>query len=258
MSDVTVDEIRKYWNERAKKDMSAKSTTNDVYFRDIETRVISEYIAKLKPNSVADLGCGDGRLLVTIATMHPDIKFYGYDYSDEMLKIALNLIQLKNLENVKLQLHNILNPIPGKFDLVYTVRCLINLPDWELQKKSINNIYESLQQGGYYLMIENFIEGHDTFNNLRKKFNLPEIPVRKHNNYLSQKKLSEFMHDLFLLEFDVNISSLYYVVTRIIYSRLCADIGVEPDYFDPHHKYASLLPFCGEFGPIRFLVYRKK
>jgi hypothetical protein len=106
-------------------------------------------------------------------------------------------------------------------------------------------------------MIENFVEGQDNFNRVRELFQLPPIKVRDHNLFFERSKLVDYMTGRFSLVEEHNISSTYYLVSRVIYSRICADRGVAPDYFDEHHRYAAGLPFAGEYGPVRCLVLRK-
>ena len=62
----------------------------------------------------------------------------------------------------------------------------------------------------------------------------------------------------FQVEDEINISSVYYLVSRIIYSKICYKAGKKPDYFDDHHRYAVALPFAGEFGPVRLICLRKR
>jgi hypothetical protein len=63
---------------------------------------------------------------------------------------------------------------------------------------------------------------------------------------------------MFRIEEEVNISSSYYLVSRVIYSKICAEKGIQPDYFDDHHRFAASLPFSGEFGPIRLICLKKR
>jgi SAM-dependent methyltransferase len=146
----------------------------------------------------------------------------------------------------------------GSFDLIYTTRCLINLPSWNLQQVAIDNIHKALRNGGIYLMVENFIEGQENFNRVRRDFGLPEVPVREHNCFLERTRLLEFFNDRFEVEEDINISSTYYLVSRIIYSKICSEAGTDPDYMDDHHRFAAGLPFSGEFGPVRLLCLKRK
>ena len=255
---LSLDKIRNYWEDRAAGDSSAQSTTQDVYLREIELRVLIEQIGHLQPVSVTDVGCGDGRTTIGIAKRLPDVKFSGFDYSDAMIQNARNNLAALGISNVIFDSHDICNPIADCCDLIYTTRCLINLPNWDLQCLALRNIHQALNVDGYYLMIENFIEGQENFNQLRRKFGLPEIAVRNHNLFFSREKLLNGIGNLFLVEEEINISSNYYMMSRIVYSRICADSGVEPDYFNEHHRYAASLPFSGEFGPLRLMVLKKK
>ena len=65
------DGIRNYWDTRASGDSSAQSTTQDVYLREIEYRVLAERVGRLRPARVADVGCGDGRTTLRLAAGCP-------------------------------------------------------------------------------------------------------------------------------------------------------------------------------------------
>lgn len=255
---LTVDEIREYWEGRASGDSSSQSTTNDVYLREIELRTLIGLISEIKPAAVVDIGCGDGRTTLGIAEKLPGINFAGYDYSTTMIENARQNLACKEFGNVLFGQHDILQPIDGQFCLAFTTRCLINLPDWQHQRVALRNIHSALKAGGHYLMIENFIEGHDNFNKLRKDFGLSEISVRDHNLFFNRDRLLDDIDEFFSIEKEINISSTYYMVSRVIYSRICADNGSQPDYFDMHHRYSASLPFLGEFGPVRLLVLKKR
>lgn len=251
------DQIRKYWEERAASDLSAQSTTQDYFLREIECRVLKESIEQHHPSSVIDIGCGDARTTIRLATEHEEISFFGCDYSQAMVKNAKDNLDTASITNLTISSCDISKPIQGKFDMAYTTRCLINLPDWELQKKAIKHIYDVLNSGGVYVMIENFIEGHDNFNRVRDAFGLPKISVREHNLFFKREQLLSFLSDKFEIINDTNISSSYYLVSRIIYSKICQEDRSSPDYFNEHHRYASMLPFCGEYGPVRMLYLKK-
>jgi len=255
---MNFDEIKRYWEDRASDDSSAQSTTQDFYMREIEFNAISERIGKYLPNSVADIGCGDGRTTIRLASKYPSIPIRGFDYSVAMLENAQKVLSSSPATNIGFEQLDICHELKAYFDFIYTTRCLINIPLWDLQKAAIRNIHAALNVGGVYIMVENFIEGHMNFNLIRRKFDLPEIPVREHNFFLQRERLLEYVRDSFVVEEEVNISSAYYLVSRVIYSKICSETGVRPDYFDDHHRFASGLPFCGEFGPVRLLCLKKR
>ena len=83
---MNFDQIRRYWEERAATDASSQSTTQDVYLREIEARVLGEQVTKLRPRRVLDVGCGDARTTIRLATDHRQSQFSGGDYALSMLK----------------------------------------------------------------------------------------------------------------------------------------------------------------------------
>lgn len=254
---MNFEEIKKYWEDRAAGDLSAQSTTQDFYLREIEYNVLLERIQKYLPESAADVGCGDGRTTMRLAGKFPNVSFSGFDYSSFMVKNAGNHLSVEELPNIQFDQLDICSGLKKSFELIYTTRCLINLPSWELQKIAISNIHNSLIAGGVYLMVENFIEGQENFNQVRKSYGLPEIPVREHNFFFQRDRLLGYIDGLFEVEEEVNISSAYYLISRVIYSKICSETGRQPDYFNDHHRFAAGLPFTGEFGPVRLICLKK-
>jgi SAM-dependent methyltransferase len=254
---MNFEEIKKYWEERAAGDTSVQSTTQDFYLREIEFRVLLERIQKYSSDSVADVGCGDGRTTARLARKFPTIFFSGFDYSSFMVENARNHLLPGELSNVHFEQLDISEGMQASFGLIYTTRCLINLPSWELQQIAINNIHKALTDGGVYLMVENFLEGQEKFNQVRKGFGLEEIPIREHNYFFQRDRLIEYIDGRFEVEEEVNISSTYYLMSRVIYSKICSETGQQPDYFDDHHRFSAGLPFAGEFGPVRLICLRK-
>jgi trans-aconitate methyltransferase len=253
------EQVRKYWDERAAADSSAQSTTQDFYLREIEFRVLKELVERFRPARIMDAGCGDARTTAMLAAQFKAIQFTGGDYSEAMVRNAQDNIGRAGIDNLQVMLCDVSKTLPvGQQDMVYSTRCLINLPTWELQKTALINIADAIVPGGCYVMIENFIEGHDNFNRVRRDFDLPEIALREHNLFFHRPALIEFARNYYEILEEVNISSSYYLGSRIVYSKICQEQGKVPDYFDAHHKYAAQLPFCGEFGPIRMICMRKK
>lgn len=253
------DQVRKYWEERAALDSSAQSTTQDFYMREIELRVVSSLIEKYQPTSVFDVGCGDARTTARLAAVFTNTNFFGGDYSESMVANAQVNIAGSGISNLQVMLCDISKPLPvSSLDMIYTTRCLINLPSWDLQQLALQHIAAGLRVGGLYVMIENFNEGNDNFNQIRREYGLPEIPVRDHNFYFNREQLVQYVEPNFDVLEEVNISSTYYLVSRVIYSKICQKEGKTPDYFDIHHESSAQLPFCGEFGPVRMICMRRK
>ena len=263
--------IREYWEDRAKSNQNVQATTNDIYLRELEISTFVDVINELKVTEgakILDLGCGDGYTTLNIANnLNKNYTFVGLDYSKEMIRNANNnLEKFTNLKNnIKFDIADatkikniIYEKFNGqKFDIIITDRCLINIPSVEKQYDTIKQISECLNENGVYIAIENFAETNNNFNELRKKFNLEEIPVRWHNFFFEEKKfLSQNKKYFNNIEFR-DFSSSYYLATRIIYSAVCQIENKEPDYNHEINKLALNLPCIGNFSPIRLVILKK-
>lgn len=251
---MRAEEIKQYWNERAVTSLET-ATTNDVYLRRVEAYALSQVIRKHSPGFVADVGSGDGRTTHRVALEFPSTTFVGYDFAPEMVRMARDRWKMSNLVFFG---GDISFPLPVKHGLIYTTRCLINLPSWNDQIRAILNIHQSLCEGGIYVMIENFMEGQIALNEQRHKYGLPEIAVRGHNLFFRRDPLITIVSSLFKILDECNISSTYYLATRVLYARICMDRGEDPDYTSTHHRLAAELPWAGEYGPVRMIVMQKE
>lgn len=253
------EDIKAYWNNRASVNSSIQSTTMDIWLRHIEAEFLIGKIKKYKPRHVCDIGCGDGLTTIRCAKENLTAEIFGFDYSDSMIANSIANARNYEIKNIKFSINDVTNWTSFQnFDFIYSTRCLINLTNWNAQVKALSNIERYLSPGGIYIMIENFIEGQELFNSLRKKFDLSPIPVRFHNNFFERDKLLNQMSEHFDIIEEVNISSTYYLVSRIIYSSICKNNNCTPDYNDIHHRLAASLPFSGEYGPVRAIVFCKK
>jgi SAM-dependent methyltransferase len=253
-------QVKNYWEERAKGDKEATSTTNDVYLRLIEQRVLSERCRQMPNFSILDVGCGDARTTAVVADRLPGSQFTGIDYADHMIENAKRLHY--RLSNLELFVADCSSGTPrpslaNRFDIAYSTRCLINILEDHHRLNAFKFIHRSLKPGATYLMIENFMEGQNAFNNAREEAGLSPISVRPHNRFFDDEELKHATNGLFRVEESLNISSTYYLATRIVYSRICQANGVAPDYHDNHHKFSAQLPFAGDFGPLYLKTLKK-
>jgi len=145
-----------------------------------------------------------------------------------------------------------------KFDCVISERCVINLKNWNEQKIALLEIKKVLKKGGKIIFCENTQEGLARLNGLRKSQGLKPITVRWHNYYLPQKKFLNFAKKNFLIKKINNIGSLYYIISRVVYAKLCEMENKNPKYLHPINKIASRLPSIGEYSPNYIFVLENK
>jgi len=73
---------------------------------------------------VADVGTGCGAIAITLAMENPDLRIYGVDVSARALEVArINCLRYNVADRVTLLLGDLLDPVPGKVDMV-----VANLP----------------------------------------------------------------------------------------------------------------------------------
>lgn len=261
------EKIKEYWEERAEQYASSPAaTTEDVYLRELEISTIVGTLQEsgILSGSVLDVGCGDGYSTLRVAEFMPNLSFLGVDYSENMIRLAHE--RLDSQPELKDRVRFIVGDVTdlgqtcgdSMFHVVVSDRCLINLESIESQSHAISQIAEHTEAGGYYIAIENFIEGHENMNSARRSVGLPEIPIRWHNLYFKGSEFVSIVQRFFeILEFK-DFSSSYYFATRIIYSKMCQMRGENPDYKHEIHQLAPHLPWIGQFSPIRMVVLRRK
>ena len=265
----TSDEIRQYWNDRARttEPTSQQATTYDVFLRDLEIEKLKDRLDACSlpaGATVIDLGCGDGYATVNIAAAFPDTRFIGVDWSEEMLNRAEKRLSSESETSARVSfrlgdMRRLSGSLEGeRFEAFLTMRSLINLTTSAQQYATIAQIAEHLTPGGYYFGVENFDGGQRNFNDLRVAMGLPEIPVRWHNHFFDEGEFVKQTSDSFDSVVFESFLSSYYLATRVIYSAGCQLIGEEPDYFHPIHQTAGKLPPIGDFCPIKLVSMRRK
>jgi ubiquinone/menaquinone biosynthesis C-methylase UbiE len=258
-----MDDIKEYWDVRAKTAPVGSKTTNDVFLRKLEAAVVTDEIRKFQPSldaKVLDVGCGDGQTLFALASEFPSLKFHGIDFSSEMISSARGALAMQ-AEGLKQRINFALGDVRNldtalerqQFSVIISNRCLINLNTADEQYHALRQIAAHLTAGGLYLGTENFIGGQNELNQLRRTMNLPEIAVRWHNVFFEESEFMAKAREIFQIAELINFSSAYYYVTRVVYSALCHLQGEQPDYEHPIHKVAMNLPSFGNFSPVKLI-----
>lgn len=183
----------------------------DVNLQLLERDTIEKFLEKTKKTTLKDIGCGDGSDTIHFAKYFERV--YAYDYSNAMLTKASQT--LSQTSNVTLQHLDVLqNEITPETNAVITKRMLINLGNFDNQKTAIKKIYNSLEDGGYYIMLETCTNGLENLNKLRQLFGLDSIPEPFHNTLFELEELKKFLENYFIIE-DIHYFSTYFFLTRV-------------------------------------------
>lgn len=253
-------DIKAFWDKQAEEHGSSDlATAPDHFYRvNVELRRILEVIQKMEPETILDVGCGNGFSTLEIAKANPTAIVIGVDYSEKMIQAAQKAAKemAGSVPNVTFFTGDVLsisrhpNLQQLRFDAVLSTRCLINLANWDEQKLGILQMRKLLAPTGNLILVENVTDGLRKLNKVREMVDLPPIEQRWHNSYLPEKEFSEFMEQnigkLFSLVLSENIGNLYYLISRVVYAKLAQLEGKEPSYDNPINEIASKLPNMGD------------
>lgn len=128
---------------------------------------------------VLDIGCGDGKAALRIASCFPGARVTGIDYSAEMIEYARSVHKLPNLQFLVMDAQHL--SFSEQFDFILSISCLHWIRDHELLLRGIRNA---------------LVPGGRTF--LQFMADDLEAPV--------MRGMKEFFNDRRLLEYDGTIT----------------------------------------------------
>ena len=235
-----------FWNRRAV-DLKDHERVNihDLPQRQCENSFI---FRNLNPaDEILEVGCGNGFLTQDLrkAVKHVD----AFDFSDNMI------VQAKEIygeENNSFFTGSVLdeNVVTRQYDAVVCVRVLINLANLDEQKTSINNMVKWLKPGGRLILVEGYLDGFETLNDLRNTCGLEKMKPASINYYCHLADLRPFIDAKIDVDGEWD-SGVFDLMTRVVYPLLVgADKATGPSEF--HEKILPLALGLEESSLARF------
>jgi SAM-dependent methyltransferase len=256
-------DLKAFWDEQARK---YGKDVRAVNFDPIDNEFAPRILERLVPDDIAvcDVGCGNGRTLLDLATNRPNGSFVGCDFSEEMIARAEEARVEAGIVNVNFRVFDATSPsvpldMTDRFDLMLTKRLLINVRG-QAKRRVLDNIHSMLKPGGTYVLIECFTAPLERINDIRNLIGLDRIHVRPFNEYLDDDVLKKVIDDLFEVIDCIDYSSLYYFISRVFNAGL--SVG-EPAYDAPINLLAARLVKAGVnpiqgYSPELAYVLRRK
>lgn len=252
---MTSDTILEHWNQRAQ--LQQRAGSDDLVAKELEVRALSNHIKD--GMVVAEFGCGNGTTALELLSKF-DIQLHCFDFSPSMIESARKLAAEAGMQDrVTFGVCDVRDEpaLDRKFDLVYSERMIINLPDWDSQARAIRYLSSHLKPGARYLMCENSKPGLDTLNAYRTAAKLEAINPPWHNVYLIDELVATFdLPGARLVEVEA-YSSTYYFLSRVVNAWLSAQAGTQPRYDAPVNQLALQLPPFGDCAQGKLWVFEK-
>jgi ubiquinone/menaquinone biosynthesis C-methylase UbiE len=254
------DFIKEFWDDQARTHgLSHSASWGDNFAINLEIENISKHIKD--GDKVLDVGCANG--YSTIAqSIRKNIDITGVDFSEPMIEQAKKTIN----KGINFSVGDI-RKLPfdsEEFDVTYTTRVLINLPNWEEQLNGIHECLRVTKTGGIIVLSEAFYEPLVLLNAMRQLVQLKPLVEHDFNRYLKKEKLKTFLDDLVENKgiddfYNVDFSSLYYLGSRFV-RELTTEIDKYPGYSNPINEIFHRLEQSfsgGGFGIQQAYIIRK-
>lgn len=249
--------VKKHYDEQAMRyKLGPQSTMPDQHVRMLEIKNIIKYLDN--NSKCLEVGCGNGWASVEISKLRK-LNLTSVETNKNMFKLALK--QPKNQVKGKLEfIHgNIIDYAKENFyDAVFGVRCVINIMEWNDQKKALLNMANSVKSGGRLVLLEAFSDGLENLNLARKELELESIKPAIHNLHLDKNKVISLLENNgFQFEVEDNFLSSYYFWTRVIYPSIVKANNLKLIFNSKIDEFFSYLSPYGNFAHIKILSFRK-
>jgi SAM-dependent methyltransferase len=207
---------------------------------------------------ILDAGCGEGEGTLAYSSV-PGVTVQAVDFSDTRLRKARE--RLYGLKNVTLKKADFLGSydLDCDYNIIISQRFLINLMEWELQQKVLLDLMGMLAKGGRLLMLEGSRQGVDSLNEFRSALGLDAIPVKWHNLFFDDQKLTDFMTNHgYELVAEEGLGA-YFLLTRGIRPALDQKLNWDCEFnrLAAASKMKDLLQLGSNFSRLKLWIFQK-
>jgi len=131
-----------------------EKVTNLLPFKLLHRKVLSQLKLYNLKDSLLDVGCGSGNLIIQVAKKYPSLDLIGVDLSSEILELAKKKAVENNLnEKIVFKIGSVESlPFPDKS--VDFILSTLSLHHWEDPKQAFEEIFRVLTDGGVLLIFD--------------------------------------------------------------------------------------------------------
>jgi len=249
------DKILEFWNQRA--GFGVKAGSDDHVGKELEVAALSRHLRD--GMAVAEFGCGNGMTAIALAKAF-DVRIVCFDFAPAMVDAARALARESGVgDRLMFGVADVADEpgLGGNFDVIYTQRMIINLPNWASQARAIRYLLAHVKKGGHYLMCENSARALAKLNELRQCAGLHDVTAPWHNVYLDDVAVAELdLPDARLTEVEPFMGT-YYFLSRVVNAWLAQREGKQPAYDAPVNELALRLPAFGDWSQTKLWVFQR-
>ena len=231
------DHIKNFWESQGlEHGESHWASWGDNWMIALEIEEISKHIKD--GDSVIDIGCANGYSAFKQMEAHRLKSIIGVDYAESMVSSAKSRLDKITPDcSVKFEAGDVRNLKfdSNSFDVAYTSRVIINLPNWIEQRQAVDECLRVVKKGGTLILSEGFWEPLNKLNSIRQICGLQPLVEHDFNRYLKISKLSEYLMSKGV-DFEIHdYSSIYYLGSRLL-RELVTDINAYEGFTNPINK----------------------
>ena len=249
--------VKQHYKEEAEKNtISLTSTMADVNTRRLEIEHLASYLKSGK--KCLEIGCGNGASSIK-KKKKVKVDLLATDFSTDMIAMAKKQ-SIKGIKGkIKFQEQDVLTLNHKKeFDFIFTERCIINLLNWNDQKKALENMALALKANGKLIILEAFNDGLEELNKCREELGLDAVGPAYHNFYLDKEPVINHLKDqgLKFVE-ENNFLSSYFFGSRALYPAIAKANKKEIKYNSAFVNFFAMIPSMGNYSQLKILVFKK-
>lgn len=248
--------LEHYRSEAMKHRLEGTSTIQDIRTRRLEIEAIFSYVRD--GSRILEVGCGNGYTAQALVERFV-VELDAVDLSADLIALGKE----RKIENARGKASFALADImtfdaAGRYDLIFTERCLQNLTSWDDQKTALANIVRALRPGGEFIMLESFHTGLNQLNAARKELDLPDIEPSWYNLWFDEAATVNYMGGIGCRYVDQNrFLSGYYFGSRVLLPAMMPR-GKSVSSQSVLNDYFCHLPPYGDFCPMKIVRFRKQ
>lgn len=216
-------QIKAHWESASGIETDAEGlrpTARDPYLQAAVEDGIQRYLPPV--TKLLDVGCGEGTSTARFSSMAEFT--LGVDYSEGLINQALR--KYNNAPKLTFSVADVcdlsvVRQENGEFNAAISIRCLINLPSWEMQATAIEQIALCIKSGGLCLISEGWKEGWDQLNLSRIRAGLDCISVTDYNLLIERGRFERQAGNFFDI-IAYHSLGLYLFMSRVVQPVLVA------------------------------------